>query len=86
MALKQNYIETKSGFNGALELPNAYWRVEEVTTSKNKAFCNVSINIENNVIELKRYMFEPKLVNKNIIAQAYEHLKTLPEFANAEDC
>jgi hypothetical protein len=32
------------------------------------------------------YSFAPDLNGKNFIAQAYEHLKTLPEFAGATDC
>jgi hypothetical protein len=31
-------------------------------------------------------MFFPSLEGNNFIAQAYEHLKTLPEFEGAEDC
>jgi hypothetical protein len=34
---------------------------------------------------IKQYDFSVDLNGKNAIAQAYEHLKTLPEFAGAED-
>lgn len=37
-------------------------------------------------IDRKQYQFIPDLEGSNFIAQAYEHLKTLPEFAAAEDC
>jgi hypothetical protein len=31
-------------------------------------------------------MFTHNLAGKNFIAQAYDHMKTLPEFAGATDC
>lgn len=34
----------------------------------------------------KIYAFTPDMDGSNFIAQAYEHLKTLLEFADAEDC
>jgi hypothetical protein len=34
----------------------------------------------------KQYSFVPNLNGANFIAQAYAHLKTLPEFAGAIDC
>ncbi len=32
------------------------------------------------------HYFAPELDRENFIKQAYEHLKTLPEFEGAEDC
>jgi hypothetical protein len=32
------------------------------------------------------YKFAPNLDGANFIKQAYEHLKTLPEFSGATDC
>ena len=37
-------------------------------------------------IKIKDYCFTPSMEGKNFIAQAYENLKTLPEFAGATDC
>lgn len=34
----------------------------------------------------QHYEFQPSLDGTNFIAQAYQHLKGLPEFAGAEDC
>jgi len=34
----------------------------------------------------QHYEFIPSLEGQNFIAQAYGHLKTLPEFAGATDC
>jgi hypothetical protein len=38
------------------------------------------------MLEPKTYRFAPSLDGKNFITQAYEHLKTLPEFAGATNC
>jgi hypothetical protein len=90
MALKKTYTQTQAPFNGALEIANAYWRVEQVTATKNEAQCVVTVNNQDgdNVVQVanKRYSFAPDLAGKNFIAQAYDHLKTLPEFAGAIDC
>jgi hypothetical protein len=34
----------------------------------------------------KTYNFQPDLGGANFLAQAYAHLKTLPEFSGAVDC
>jgi hypothetical protein len=34
----------------------------------------------------KQFVFAPNLDGPNFIKQAYEHLKTLPEFDGAVDC
>jgi hypothetical protein len=41
---------------------------------------------EGELIERKVYEFTPNLEGANFIAQAYDHLKTLPEFSGAIDC
>ena len=37
-------------------------------------------------LETGFYSFTPNLDGQNFIAQAYNHLKTLPEFSGATDC
>jgi hypothetical protein len=37
-------------------------------------------------IDNQRFVFVPNLNGENFIAQAYQHLKILPEFAGATDC
>lgn len=37
-------------------------------------------------LKLEQYDIQPNLEGGNFIQQAYEHLKTLPEFEGAEDC
>lgn len=34
----------------------------------------------------RAYTFKPALEGENFIAQAYEHVKKLPEYADAKDC
>lgn len=90
MALKKTFTQTQAPFSGALEIVDAYWRVEQVTATKNEAQCAVTINLKDGdtltQVENKRYSFAPNLEGKNFIAQAYDYLKTLPEFAGAQDC
>lgn len=90
MALKKTFTQTQAPFSGALEIADAYWRVEQVTATKNEAQCVVTINKQDgdSMVQVanKRYSFKPDLDGKNFIAQAYEYLKTLPEFAGAQDC
>lgn len=64
---------------------NAYIKVEIVTASKESANVSVSFT-DNDKSILKFYEFTPGLNGSNFIKQAYEHLKTLPEFKDAEDC
>jgi hypothetical protein len=37
-------------------------------------------------LEEQDYSFKPDLNGENFIAQAYNHLKTLPEFSDSTDC
>ena len=90
MALQKTFSKTQEPFNGQLEIPDAYWRVEKIEASKTESCFFVSVNKKTDnlvrLIEQKRYAFTVDLNGKNFIAQAYEHLKTLPEFAGAVDC
>ena len=66
---------------------NAYIKV--VSISGGKEQLRVSVGFSEGVKEfVKTYSFKPSVVNgsTNFIAQAYEHLKTLPEFDGAIDC
>lgn len=62
-----------------------YIKVEAVTGTKEKANCSVSLTGQKIKMQ-KMYKFAPDLNGSNFIKQAYEHLKTLPEFAGATDC
>jgi hypothetical protein len=62
-----------------------YIKVEAVTGTKEKANCSVSF-VGEKIKMQKIYEFAHDLNGLNYIKQAYEHLKTLPEFAGATDC
>jgi hypothetical protein len=64
---------------------DAYIKVVEVTSTKENTSAKVVFSDSKLKLE-KHYLFTPDMDGKNFIAQAYEHLKTLPEFAGAADC
>lgn len=90
MALQKTFVKTQEPFSGSLEISDAYWRVEKVEASKEQAIAVVSVNKKDGelicMVDQKRYAFVATLYGKNFISQAYDHLKTLPEFAGATDC
>ena len=61
-----------------------YIKVTNVNASKENAIAHVLFTSENITGE-RRYSFQVNLDGENFIRQAYEHLKTLPEFAGAAD-
>jgi len=66
----------------------AYVRIDKVNGSKNAMNASVGFykdNAEGELIKAEGFAFTPTL-DSNFIAQAYAHLKTLPEFAGAIDC
>lgn len=63
-----------------------YIRVELVNATKTLASAVVSTKLSEKLTVQSTYQFEVNLDGPNFIAQAYEHLKTLPEFSDATDC
>jgi hypothetical protein len=87
MALRKNFQVTKAGFSGVLVSNDAYIKVESVSGTKLNVCAEISIFSQDNELIEKIYRsFTPNLDGGNFIAQAYFHLKTLPEFAGATDC
>jgi hypothetical protein len=88
MAITKTWTKTQKGFSGELILQNAYCKIYEISGSKEKI--NFSLGIseqsESERLDVRFYNFVPRLDGQNFIAQAYIHLKTLPEFAGATDC
>lgn len=73
-------LQTSASANGV-----AYIKVERVDSSKSAAIAYATYSgdaIKGN----KTFDFVPNMNGGNFIKQAYEHLKTLPEFAGATDC
>ena len=84
MALKKT-LTTHYGFDVA----NAYQRVEQVTiVRKDQMSFFVRAYVDpNKPFVVEQVIHAPyDIAGSNPIAQAYEHLKTLPEFAGAVDC
>ena len=88
MALSKNIdFKTQSGFE--ITVKDAYIRVDQISGDKNKVSCNVNFyksSNEKTSFKGDIYKFKPNLSGENFIAQAYEYLKTMPEFAGATDC
>ena len=89
MALQKN-ITLKNNFNEESVIKNAYIQIYEVSGGKLNLNVKYFIKQENkvNVVEKRSFDFLPSVENNsaNFIAQAYNYLKTLPEFAGAVDC
>jgi hypothetical protein len=87
MALEKT-VTLIDNFKEAVVFRNAYIRVESISGSKNKLDVTVSTYKKANELKLatEYFSFAPVLDQSNFIAQAYEHLKSLPEFADAVDC
>lgn len=101
MALKSHWSKKLPGFDTPAEIANAYIKVATVTGSKEYASAVVFVYAEKPVIaknpdeqipffpvDEATFHFTPSVSSeaKNFIAQAYEHLKTLPEFDGATEC
>jgi hypothetical protein len=89
MAL-QKTIKLKNNFGEDTEIKNAYIKVAEVLFSKKKAIGKVHFYKDGTElpISIDTFIFDSSVSDnsKNAIAQGYEYLKTLPEFADAVDC
>lgn len=88
MALLHSIIKTLPGFSGELRSEPLYWKVDRVESTKNSASAifNAYNKKDGSVVDGTVVKFSPDLNGDNFIKQAYEHIKTLPEFANAKDC
>jgi hypothetical protein len=66
---------------------SAYVKVVEISGNKTQVIANVKFTGETQQFH-KQYPVPVSVEANasNFIAQAYAHLKTLPEFAGAEDC
>lgn len=86
MAL-QKTISLPNNLGGTTEIQNAYIRVDRSEVTKNTMSIEVGIyeSAEGQKRKLSFYGAEYDLSGNNPIQQAYEHLKTLPEFAGAAD-
>lgn len=88
MALRKQFIKTLPGFDGELKCKGTYWKVTQLTGNKSQIDFTTGAFVEESQVFGAQYSFTPSVQDgaKNFIAQAYDHLKSLPEFAGAEDC
>ena len=88
MALKVIYQKTLNGFPPVSTM--SYCRVQRINAGKEAGTAVVAYLSEDKQIVLgnAEFVFAPSVADgaKNFIAQAYDHLKTLPEFTGAMDC
>lgn len=79
---------TKTVYGKVLNFDSSYIKVNSVSGTKNNMDYEVGVACEKDGEVLYNFAqtFVPSLDGSNFIAQAYEHLKTLPEFTDAEDC
>jgi hypothetical protein len=87
MALKKQ-VTLKSNFGDDVIFNNAYIKVIALSGSKESIRIEVGThkNADSLALYCQQYYFVPDLNGKNFIAQAYDYLKTLPEFSGAIDC
>jgi hypothetical protein len=73
---------------GAVTVAECYIKVPMVEVNKSEGMATVSFFDKPNGKLLKSviYPMPHNLNGSNALAQAYNHLKTLPEFAGAIDC
>lgn len=87
MALSKT-IELKNNFDDVSVFQNSYIKVKRVIGGKESMTAEVGFfkSADGRELKYENYTFSPDLNGSNFIAQAYAHLKTLPEFAGATDC
>jgi hypothetical protein len=89
MAIKKTFT-LENNFGQPSVLPECYCKITRVVGNKSQIHVNLEIqnSEQNRVYRTDTYGFVPSVDEgaKNFIAQAYDHIKSLPEFAGAADC
>jgi hypothetical protein len=86
MALSKNITVKAYGKN--LNFDDAYIKASSLTGTKDQVDVKICIFSakDGELLETTYVRFVPSMTGANFIKQAYEHLKTLPEFAGSTDC
>jgi hypothetical protein len=87
MALTKNLLLIDN-FGEEVLINKAYIKVDKLSGNKSGltiVVCHYK-NDKSTFLTKKEFSFTPNLEGLNFIAQAYDHLKTLLEFADAGDC
>lgn len=69
-----------------LTVQNAYIKITKIHGGKENILVSYAVMFGSDEVDSGYASFLPSLEGKNFIAQAYDHLKTLPEFSGAIDC
>jgi hypothetical protein len=88
MAIRHTF-NLQDNFNRNVQFDNCYAKVAGIDGSKDGITFTIEIRQaqdDKNVLTSQHYFFVPSLEGKNFIAQAYDFLKSKPEFATAQDC
>ena len=87
MALRKDFIKTLPGFDGSLTASDVYWKITNVQGGKDGASYTIEGFKGDQQVFGYSFDFIPSMEDGsgNFIKQAYEHAKTLPEFADAGD-
>ena len=82
MALKKTFEHC------GVTVKDGYLKVAEFSGDKTGIGFSLAFkaNAQENSLKHERFNFVPNLDGQNFIAQAYLHLKSLPEFQNSVDC
>lgn len=87
MALSKSI--TKTVYGQEITIPNAYIKIKRIQGHKGNLSVSVSTydQKDGDEIEHDSIVFVPSVSDgsDNFIKQAYDHLKTLPEYADTED-
>jgi hypothetical protein len=88
MAIQSSITETRQHFAGELVCSSAYWRIEQIIGNKQSLtfVVNAYATDQGPMLHSDQFLFVPDLEGPNPIKQAYQFLKTLPEFSDAIDC
>jgi hypothetical protein len=87
MALTKT-ITIKNNFGEDSKFANAYLRVDRIEATRHLVSVQLGFYKEGgkDFLSSTTLSFVPDLDGENFIKQAYKHLKSLPEFADAVDC
>jgi|DEB0MinimDraft_10_1074344.scaffolds.fasta_scaffold80588_2 hypothetical protein len=86
MAL-QKTVTLTSNFGEEQTFTAAYIKVARVSGTKTSVSAVVEIRKEANgtLLQSESHVFEPSMSADNFIKQAYNHIKTLPDYSGATD-
>lgn len=87
MALSKT-ITLKSQYNTDVAFENCYIKLKNLNGNKHSMLADFGIYKQPNgdLLQEKTIIVVPNLDDTNFIQQAYDALKSLPEFADAVDC